>query len=64
METPTKNMNAGFCEHSGKDNSFLKGIGLLAILQKSLDPAFFIFIREVLSSGVRGSPTIVHIRTF
>ena len=41
-------------------------IELLAILQKSLDRALFlyIFIREVRSSGVRASITIVHIRKF
>ena len=39
-------------------------IDLLAILQKSLDRALFLynFIREVRSSGVRGSNTIMHIR--
>ena len=39
-------------------------IDLLAILQKSLDQALFLynFIREVRSSGVRASFTIVHIR--
>ena len=41
-------------------------IDLLAILRKSLDRALFLynFIREVRSSGVRGSITIVHIRKF
>ena len=41
-------------------------IDLLAILQKSLDRALFLykFIREVRSSGVRGSITIMHIRKF
>ena len=41
-------------------------IDLLAIQQKSLDRALFlyIFIREVRSSGVRASITIVHIRKF
>ena len=41
-------------------------IDLLAILQKSLDRAIFLynFIREVRSSGVRASNTIVHIRKF
>ena len=39
---------------------------LLAILQKSLARALFlyIFIHEVRSSGVRASITIVHIRKF
>ena len=41
-------------------------IDLLAILQKSLDRALFLynFIREVRSSGVRGSIAIMHIRRF
>ena len=42
-------------------------IDLLAILQKSLDRALFLynFIREVRSSGVRiGSITIMHVRNF
>ena len=41
-------------------------IDLLAILQKSLDGALFLynFIREVRSNGVRGSFTIMHIRKF
>ena len=41
-------------------------IDLLAILQRSLDRALFLynFIREVRSSGVRGSTTIMHIRKF
>ena len=41
-------------------------IDLLAILQKSLDRALFLysFIRDVRSSGVRASITIVHIRKF
>ena len=41
-------------------------IDLLAILQKSLDRALFLynFIREVRSSGVRGSIAIMHIRKF
>ena len=41
-------------------------IDLLAILQKSLDRAIFlyIFIHEVRSSGVRASITIVHNRKF
>ena len=41
-------------------------IDLLAILQKSLDRALFlyIFLSEVRSSGVRASITIVHIRKF
>ena len=42
------------------------GIDLLAIQQKSLDRALFlyIFIHEIRSSGVRASITIVHIRKF
>ena len=41
-------------------------IHLLAILQKSLDRALFLynFIREVRSSGVRESITIMHTRKF
>ena len=41
-------------------------IDLLAILQKSLDRALFlyIFLSEVRSSGVRASIAIVHIRKF
>ena len=41
-------------------------IDLLAILQKSLDRALFlyIFIHEVRLSGVRASFSIVHIRKF
>ena len=41
-------------------------IDLLAILQKSLNRALFLynFIREIRSSGVRASTTIVHIRKF
>ena len=41
-------------------------IGLLAILQKSLDRAIFLYIviHEVLSSGVRASILIVRIRIF
>ena len=41
-------------------------IDLLAIQQKSLDRAFFlyIFIHEIRSSGVRASITIAHIRKF
>ena len=41
-------------------------IDLLAILQKSLDRALFlyIFIHEIRSSGVGASITIVHIRKF
>ena len=41
-------------------------IDLLAILQKSLDRAIFLynFIREVRQSGVRASIAIVHIRKF
>ena len=41
-------------------------IDLLAILQKSMDRALFLynFIREARSIGVRASTTIVHIRNF
>ena len=41
-------------------------IDLLAILQKSLDRAIFLynFIHDVRSSGVRASIVIVHIRKF
>ena len=41
-------------------------IDLLAILEKSLDRALFlyIFIPEVRSSGIRASITVVHIRKF
>ena len=41
-------------------------IDLLAILQKSLDRAMFLynFIHEVRLSGVRASIAIVHIRKF
>ena len=50
------------------DVSVQKGysIDLLAIQQKSLDRALFlyIFIHEIRSSGVRASITIVHIRKF
>ena len=43
-----------------------ESIDLLAIQQKSLDRALFlyIFIHEIRSSGVRASITIVHIRKF
>ena len=46
--------------------SVSKAIDLLAILQKSQDRALFLynFIREIRSSGVRASITIVHIRKF
>ena len=46
--------------------NFLWAIGLLAILQKSLDWAIFLytFIREVGLSDVRASITIVHIQKF
>ena len=49
-----------------KLNALSSLIDLLAILRKSLDQALFlhIFIREVRSSGVRASITIVHIRIF
>ena len=41
-------------------------IDLLAILQKSMDRALFLytFIHEIRSSGVRASITIVHIGKF
>ena len=41
-------------------------IDLLAILEKSLDRAIFLynFMREVRLSGVRASIAIVHIRKF
>ena len=44
----------------------LAAIDLLAILQKSLDLALFLynFIREVRSSGIRASIAIMHIRKF
>ena len=44
----------------------LPSIDLIAIQQKSLDRALFlyIFIHEIRSSGVRGSITIVYIREF
>ena len=44
----------------------INSIDLLAIQQKSLDRALFlyIFIHEIRSSGVRASITIVHIRKF
>ena len=44
----------------------LISIDLSAIQEKSLDRALFlyIFIREVRSSGVRSSITIVHMRKF
>ena len=57
-------------EFNSEFETFLKAIGLaidlLAIQEKSLDRALFsyIFIREVRSSGVRTSITIVHIRKF
>ena len=52
--------------------SFLIGFGtdiaidLLAVQQKSLDRALFLynFIHEIRSSGVRASITIVHVRKF
>ena len=54
--------------HFGKKflAAILSVIDLLAILRKSLDRALFLynFIREVRSSGVRGSITIMHIRKF
>ena len=44
----------------------MQGIDLLAIQQKSLDRALFlyIFIHEIRSSGVRASIAIVDIRKF
>ena len=44
----------------------MNAIDLLAILQKSLDRALFlyIFIHEVRLSGVRPSIGVVHIRKF
>ena len=41
-------------------------IDFLAILEKSLDQSLFLynFIREVRSSGVKGSITVMHIRKF
>ena len=46
--------------------SSLSTIDLLAILEKSLDRAIFLynFIREVRLNGVRASIAIVHIRKF
>ena len=46
--------------------SLFESIDLLAILQKSLDRALFLynFIRKVRSSGARASITIMHIRKF
>ena len=51
---------------TGHDRSYTGLIDLLAIQQKSLDRALFlyIFIRKVRSNGVRASITIVHIRKF
>ena len=48
------------------DTCFLPSIELLAVLQKSLDRALFlyIFIHQVQLSGVGASITIVHIRKF
>ena len=66
----------GGSDHSGQmqlkrhklklDGPLFNPIDLLAILQKSLDRAIFLynFIREVRSSGVRASIAIVHIRKF
>ena len=47
-------------------NISMQRIDLLAIQQKSLDRALFlyIFIHEIRSSGVKASITIVHIRKF
>ena len=46
--------------------NLVQRIDLLAILQKSLDRAIFLynFIRKVRLSGVRASIAIVHIRKF
>ena len=55
------------CKESRRQSTLAQQqIDLLAILQKRLDRALFlyIFIRKVRSSGVRGSITIVHIRKF
>ena len=51
---------------SGKRGSENSLIDLLAILQKCLDRAIFlyIFMHEVRLSGVRASIAIVHIRKF
>ena len=50
-------------QHGFKKFSFTD---LLAILQKSLDRALSLYnsIREVRSSGVKGSITIMHVRKF
>ena len=71
-EIPFKSKNTGtrhtqvkmYGSHSVTDMQ--TSIDLLAIQEKSLDRALFlcIFIREVRSSGVRASITIVHIRKF
>ena len=55
-------VNIQILENLGKHLS----IDLLAIQQKSLDRALFlyIFIHEIRSSGVRASIIIVHIRKF
>ena len=52
--------------NSESSNSTVSRIDLLAILQKSLDRALFlyIFIHEVRLSGVRPCISIVHIRKF
>ena len=49
-----------------KNFSLKAAIDLLAILQKSLDRALFLYIsiHEIRSSGVRTSITFVHIRKF
>ena len=62
------NMTASFANQRSNDlrNNDQNGIDLLAILQKSLDRAIFlyIFIHEIRLSGVRASISIVHIRKF
>ena len=54
------------CEMKIVTHNSLARIDLLDILQNSRDPELFldIFIRDVRSSGVRASITIVHIRNF
>ena len=59
--------HSAFPKSCGNSSSFPKAeIDLLAILRKSLDRALLLynFIREIRSSGVRGSITIMHIRKF
>ena len=52
--------------NSVSSKSTVFSIDLLAIQQKSLDRALFlyIFIHEIRSSGVRASITVVHIQKF